>query len=205
MVSRVQKFLLRSFSVRLQARLQTESAMQQIEEIGLYCPADAEDTQRWDALSAFVETGGDVYGRDPAEDHVTGSAFVLSPDQGSVLLTHHAKLDMWLQLGGHCDGIADVPFVALKEAYEESGLRRIRPVGNPRQVLDIDIQTIPANAREPKHLHYDVRYLFVATDWTVTVSAESKALRWVPLGELATYAVNDSVLRLRNRACAALG
>jgi len=37
-----------------------------------------------------------------------------------VLLTLHAKLGRWLQLGGHCDDIRDPFFVAWKEAYEES-------------------------------------------------------------------------------------
>ncbi len=40
-----------------------------------------------------------------------------------VLLLHHAKLDKWLQPGGHCDGDPDVLRVALKEAEEESGLK----------------------------------------------------------------------------------
>ena len=37
-----------------------------------------------------------------------------------MLLTLHAKLGRWLQLGGHCDDIRDPFFVAWKEAYEES-------------------------------------------------------------------------------------
>ena len=179
--------------------------MKQIEEIGFFSPSNPSDDDRWDALSAFVTTGIDVFSRDPAVGHVTGSALILSPDHGSVLLTHHAKLDMWLQLGGHCDGIADVPFVALKEAYEESGLRRICPIGDPRRVLDVDVQTIPANASEPAHLHYDVRYLFVATDLDFKISSESKALRWVPLGDLGTYNSSDSLLRLREKARAVCG
>ena len=178
--------------------------MKDIEEIGFFAPDTDADQQRWAALCDFVAAGTDVFGRDTAVGHVTGSAFVLSPERGSVLLTHHAKLDMWLQLGGHCDGIADVPFVALKEAYEESGLRRIQPVGDPRRVLDVDIQTIPANSKEPAHLHYDVRYLFVAADLEVALSTESKALRWVPLAELARYNASDSLLRLRRRAEAML-
>ena len=179
--------------------------MKQIEEIGSFSPANAADTHRWDTLRTFVTTGSDVFGRDPTFGHVTGSAFVLSPDRDAVLLTHHSKLDMWLQLGGHCDGIADVPFVALKEAYEESGLRRIRPFGDPRRVLDVDVQTIPANASEPAHLHYDVRYLFLATDLDFTISAESKALRWVPLFDLVTYNSSDSLLRLREKTRAVCG
>lgn len=182
--------------------------MKNIEEIGFFEPREDADHNRWFELSDFVTTGrvtgSDVFGRDPAVGHVTGSAFVVSSDHRSVLLTLHAKLDMWLQLGGHCDGIADVPFVALKEAYEESGLRRIQAFGDPRQVLDVDIQTIPANLKDQEHLHYDVRYLFVASDLEFKISAESKSLRWVPLADLEDYNASDSLLRLRSRAQAVL-
>ena len=41
---------------------------------------------------------------------------------------HHTKLDRWFQLGGHCDGEANVLAVALKEAQEESGIMDIAPV-----------------------------------------------------------------------------
>ncbi|MFY0311407.1 hypothetical protein ACFMBG_16070 [Leisingera sp. D0M16] len=64
-------------------------------------------------LLAFCGREPQAFGRNPETGHVTGSAFVMSPDMKSVLLTHHRKLGRWFQLGGHCDGIADVPFVAL--------------------------------------------------------------------------------------------
>ncbi len=129
---------------------------------------------------------------------MTGSVFLLSPDTSAALLTHHVKLDRWLQPGGHCDGVTDVPFVALKEAYEESGLSRIRLI--PDQVLDVDIHEIPANAREPAHLHYDIRYLAFAEVGEIAASAESNALAWVPLTQLEDYTQANSVLRLRAAA-----
>jgi len=128
---------------------------------------------------------------------VTGSAFVLSPDRQAVLLTHHRKLNRWLQLGGHCDGIADARFVAMKEAYEESGLARVRLLS--QDVFDVDIHEIPARDPEPAHLHYDVRYLMVAEAGSVSVSSESLDLAWVPLADLERYSKADSVLRMRDR------
>lgn len=114
-----------------------------------------------------------------------------------MLLTHHAKLDRWLQLGGHCDGIADARFVALKEAYEESGLSRIRLMFD--QVFDIDIHEIPARGTDPAHLHYDVRFLMQVEAGRVAASAESHALDWVPLVQLDRYACSESILRMRRR------
>ncbi len=158
---------------------------------------DARDAEMWTRLSRFCAEEPGAFDRDPARDHVTASAFVLSPDLTSVLLTHHARLNLWLQLGGHCDGIADAPFVAAKEAYEESGLRRIRQLG--QEVFDVDIHQIPPSSREPAHLHYDVRYLFVAEAGTARASVESHALAWVPLADLAGFGVGDSVSVLHRK------
>lgn len=174
--------------------------MTHIDGIGRFEPCGLRDRENWQKLLDLLDAHPAPFGREPNPGHITGSAFVLSPDGTEVLLTHHAKLDMWLQLGGHCDGIADVPFVALKEAYEESGISRICPVGDPEQVLDLDIQTIPANARDPEHLHFDLRYLFRAQTRDFTVSAESKALAWVPLSGLERYTTNPGVLVLREKA-----
>ncbi|MDE4172696.1 NUDIX hydrolase [Phaeobacter sp. PT47_59] len=176
--------------------------MERIEGIGQYKPQNARDRQMWDQLSEFCAHEPQAFGRDPLTSHVTGSAFVLSQDLQSVLLTHHRKLDRWLQLGGHCDGIADAGFVALKEAYEESGLTRIAPLS--AQVFDVDIHEIPANSKECAHLHYDVRYLFRAVTGEISVSDESHALEWVPLQRLHEKTDAASVLVLRDKLPAVL-
>ncbi|PYG34492.1 NUDIX hydrolase [Pelagimonas varians] len=168
--------------------------------IGPFLFEDPRERSERAKLTAFLKaTGLAGFSRDPTlGGHVTGSAFVLSPDGGSVLLTHHAKLDRWLQLGGHCDGICDVRFVALKEAYEESGLAHIRMLKT--EVLDLDIHVIPASAKEREHLHYDLRFLMQAEVGDLHISSESKALKWVPLDQLEQYSTDPSVLRLRNKA-----
>ena len=60
--------------------------------------------------------------RDHLPGHITASSWIIDKDRKSVLLTHHAKLDRWLQPGGHADGQEDVLAVAQREAYEETGL-----------------------------------------------------------------------------------
>ncbi|WP_291734650.1 NUDIX hydrolase [Leisingera sp. F5] len=165
--------------------------------VGCYKLRTARDRDMWRRLRVFCESEPQAFGRNPETGHVTGSAFVMSPDRTSVLLTHHRKLDRWLQLGGHCDGIADVPFVALKEAYEESGLSRIKPLSG--QVFDVDIHEIRQTAKDRARLHYDVRYLFQAEAWEIAVSGESYALAWVPLDRLEEVTESPGVLVLREK------
>ena len=139
----------------------------------------------------------DAFTRNPEHGHITASALVVSRDCKALLMTHHAKLDRWLQLGGHCDGLKDPYFVAKKEAYEESGLHQIHSLA--ADIVDIDIHAIPASAREPEHWHYDLRYVFQADQSAaLQLSHESRQLRWVALDGLESVTDAPSVLRLRS-------
>jgi 8-oxo-dGTP pyrophosphatase MutT (NUDIX family) len=113
---------------------------------------------------AFVGAHGDCLLRSCAPGHVTASAWILSPDGGSCLLTRHKKLGKWLQLGGHVDGEQRVERAALREAREESGLQSFELLAPGRELLplDLDVHPIPARGREPGHLHWDVRFLLRA-------------------------------------------
>ncbi|MGR4882006.1 NUDIX hydrolase [Streptomyces sp. LARHCF249] len=132
--------------------------------------------------------------------HVTGSALVIDPQRGRVLLTLHKKLGMWLQMGGHCepgdDTLADA---ALREAREESGIASglsLLPGGPVR----LDRHPIPA----PCNWHLDVQYAALAPAGAVAeISEESLDLRWFPYEEVAAVA-DTSVVRLLEAALARL-
>ncbi len=152
----------------------------------------------------FVRSEPQCFERTLAKGHITGSAWIVSEDGGEVLLTHHRKLDRWLQLGGHADGDADVLAVALKEAREESGLEDFEPLGGG--IFDLDIHPIPARKDEPEHLHYDVRFVLRATGPTAyTVSEESHDLRWVRLEEVVGLTEEKSMLRMVRKWAALRG
>ena len=167
--------------------------------IGTFRPRAARDRTEWARLAAFLARHGQAaFSRDPRiGGHVTGSALVLSPDGQAAALVHHAKLNRWLQPGGHCDGLPDAAATALREAEEETGLTGLsllRP-----EVLDIDIHEIPARGADPAHLHYDIRFLLQAATTRLRVSEESHAVAWVPLTDLERHTTAPSVLRLRDR------
>ena len=169
-------------------------------------PAERAEVARW---QAFVRAHPDCLERTCAPGHVTGSAWIVSPDHRDVLLTHHRKLGRWLQLGGHADGERDLLAVALREAREESGMERFHvpagPPGAPPLPLDLDVHEIPARGAEPAHLHWDVRWLLVAAPGQRLVrSHESLDLRWVPRRELAAFVDEESQLRMERKAGAIL-
>jgi 8-oxo-dGTP pyrophosphatase MutT (NUDIX family) len=158
-------------------------------------PLTEEEERMKVRLRDFVAAHEDCFQRSLTIGHVTGSAWIVDLTRTHVLLTHHGKLDKWLQLGGHADGDSDVLRVALREASEESGIAGIRPVSPA--IFDVDIHLIPARRTEPEHFHYDVRFLLEA-DRTVPLrmSDESKDLRWVPLASVESLTQEESVLRM---------
>ena len=73
-------------------------------------------------IRTLVTDHPDCFERTCQLGQVTGSAWIVPTDLTKHLLTHHRKLDRWLQLGGHADGQSEPYLVALREAEEESGL-----------------------------------------------------------------------------------
>ena len=149
-------------------------------------------------FARFVRRQPRCFERDCFDDgHITGSAVLLDASANAMLMTLHAKLGRWLQLGGHADCNSDPLAVACREAREESGLG-VTPV--LRDPIDLDIHAIPPLGDDPAHLHYDLRFLLVAERAPLAISDESLALKWVPLGDVASMTREDSILRLVDKA-----
>jgi 8-oxo-dGTP pyrophosphatase MutT (NUDIX family) len=140
-----------------------------------------------------------AFHRDHLPGHITGSAWVLNQDRTKVLLVHHAKLNRWLQPGGHADGDEDVVGVALRELDEETGVKQVKPLMNG--IFDLDIHPIPLRKDFPQHDHYDVRFAFIADDREpLIVSEESHDVQWVLLRELERFTDSESVLRMAKKS-----
>lgn len=141
----------------------------------------------------FLHAHRDAFERSNQAGHFTGSAWLVSADGMRVLLMHHRKLDRWLQPGGHADGDTDLAGVALREAQEETGVTGLHLDGG---IFDLDRHRIPARGGEPEHWHYDVRYVIRATGSESFVpNAESRALAWRPIAEVAMDTSLDVSLR----------
>ncbi len=156
-------------------------------------------TERFTAFLAYCP---ECFQNDCWAGHVTGSAWVVDPAASSVLLTHHRKLDRWFQLGGHSDGDPDPVAVATREAIEEGG---VSVSLLDTTIFDLDIHAIPARKNDPEHFHFDVRFVFQAHSRDFRVSAESKALAWVPIERLRDYTDEESMLRMQRKWFAASG
>jgi 8-oxo-dGTP pyrophosphatase MutT (NUDIX family) len=160
-----------------------------------YRPEDEEDKLTLSRLQTFVTQNPRCFERSLSSGHLTGSAWIMNPDRDRVLLTHHRKLNRWLQPGGHADGNPDILAVASREAREETGLTSLRLLSP--HIFDLDIHLIPATPTVPAHYHYDIRFIFEADPAEpLTVSQESKELGWIALHELSKFNPDSSMLRM---------
>ncbi len=165
-----------------------------IEELKAYADRYHDEADAVKRALALARGRSDCLSRSRRAGHVTGSAFVVDPAMERVLLVHHAKLDAWLQPGGHVEAGETALTAALRETLEETGVAA--EPAEPGSVFDIDVHEIPARGEAKAHLHYDVRYLLTAEPGETTVSHESKAVEWVSLDEAARRNPSDSITRM---------
>ncbi len=132
--------------------------------------------------------------RTTAPGHLTGSAMVVDPSSGRVLVLLHTKLRRWLQPGGHADGDHELAGVALREATEETGIDGLEVLV---PAVDVDIHTVDHGDALGEHLHLDLRFVVVAPpDAAAPGNHESLELRWVDPDGLAELADEPGLLRL---------
>ncbi|MDC7221835.1 MAG: NUDIX domain-containing protein [Spirochaetales bacterium] len=166
-----------------------ESLSGLIEQYGKEYPREAEK------VSLFLQfLRGEELSEELSRGHFTGSAWVINRERTDILMTHHAKLNLWLQPGGHLDEGEGALEGALREVKEETGLtgRLLK-----ESLFDLDIHLIPARKSDPAHYHFDIRFFVEADSKTdLAVTEESHDLKWIPLDQVQLYNRSDSILRM---------
>jgi 8-oxo-dGTP pyrophosphatase MutT (NUDIX family) len=118
-----------------------------------------------------------------------------------VLLTLHARLERWLQTGGHIEATdPTLQAAATREAAEESGLAELSLDPSP---LLLSKHEVPCGPVRPTY-HLDVQYLVLVNRLvTPCASVESSDVRWFAHDQLPE--VDHSVLALVQAASVRLG
>lgn len=155
----------------------------------------SEENQYKSQILDFLKSTDLFLGKKNPDGHITGSAWIISRDRKKILLTHHKKLNKWLQLGGHTEEDETIYEGALREAKEESGLLNVNFF--IKDIFDIDVHIIPARKNEKAHYHYDIRFILEGDRCEkLGISEESNDLKWVDLNKIIDYTDSRSILRM---------
>lgn len=160
-----------------------------------YSPADHDEQRYRMQMLEAAAVAVDPFDRgEYVPGHFTASAFIIHPEGDRVLLIHHGKIGIWVQPGGHIDpDDAGLIEAAMREVAEETGVADPTPIGDG--LFDIDVHEFPETAGQPRHLHFDLRFGFVAGGGVLAATEEVRDCRWVRLDELDDLGVGRSVTR----------
>ena len=159
-----------------------EGQLRLIEEIEKYEPFNEMEERDKELILRALRREENVFSRENSLCHMTASAWISSPDRTKVLMAYHNIYDSWSWLGGHADGDTDLLRVALKEAEEESGLSKVKPL--MQDIFSLEVLTVDGHMKKGKyvssHLHLNVTYLLEADDREMVHAKEDEntGVRW---------------------------
>ena len=128
--------------------------------------------------------------------HFCASAFVINPENKKILLVKHHLYDRWVQPGGHIEDNETPEEAAMREVYEETGLK-IKLLGEhfPREDDLIRPLGIQCNRKGNGDRHFDFLYAAVPNDLNgeLVISNESFDIGWFSRKELENMKVFPDV------------
>ena len=165
-------------------------------ELKHYLGNNSDEKINVEKMLKFLQEEENCFSRSNLDGHFTGSAWIVDDTHQWILMTHHKKLNKWLQLGGHADENENLLEVAYNEAVEESGLNDLSVASE--KIFYIDIHRNPQNKDTPPHYHYDIRYIFTSkmNPDIVVVSEESKDVAWVSKDDVLNKNNEKSIERM---------
>ncbi len=128
--------------------------------------------------------------------HFCASAFVINPINKKILLVKHKDYDKWLQPGGHIEEDETPEEAAIREVYEETGIK-ITILGErfPREDDLVRPLGIQCNRKENGDRHIDIIYYAKPNDLEapLKINDESLDIRWFTRNELEQLPVFPDV------------
>lgn len=166
-----------------------------IQEIKNYQPYNEQEEKDQAVILTCLQTYNNLLTRENPVVHFSSSGFVVNTKRDKVLMIHHNIYNSWSWTGGHTDGEKDFLEVAIREAKEETGIQRVKVLGEG--IFSLDVLPVPAHVKKgtyiSAHLHLSVAYLLEADECEfLTIKPdENSGVQWIKIEELDHYVDNE--------------
>ena len=128
--------------------------------------------------------------------HFCASAFIINPKDKKILLVKHSDYDKWLQPGGHIEDDETPEEAAIREVYEETGIK-IKLLGErfPREDDLIRPLGVQCNRKKDGNRFFDIIYAAVPNSENpkIKINDESTEIGWFKRNELDRMPVFQDV------------
>ena len=167
------------------------------ESIEKFIPYNEQEENDKEMMLKYMDTFEDVLTRDNKMCHFTASNWIVNKDKTKVLMIHHNIYNSWAWTGGHADGDDDLKHVALKEAYEETGLNNLKLLSD--DIFSLEILTVDGHVKRgkyvPSHLHLDLSFLIEADEnEEIRIKEdENSDIKWVDIEESSIITNEDKM------------
>ncbi len=178
--------------------------MDYLTAITQFKPSTAQEAADQETILAFIKKNpDDVLRRENKIAHLTSSALIYNTSKDKLLMVYHNIYKSWSWTGGHADGDRDLFQVAIKEAQEETGLKRFE--ASDSKIVALDILPVFGHLKNGKavsaHLHLSVAYVFQASE-TETVAIkpdENSGVQWIPISALDDFVSETHMLAVYHK------
>ncbi len=123
------------------------------------------------------------------------SAYIIDPSTKKILLVEHKDYNRWVQPGGHIEDFETPEEAAVREAYEETGIK-VRLLGKhfPREEDFIRPLGIQKNRSKNGDVYVDIIYPAIPIHGTeLKMNDESKNIQWFSRDELENIDVFEDI------------
>ena len=175
-----------------------------IEAIKKYKPINNQESNDQRIILDYIDIfGNDVLTRKNEIAHLTSSGIILNDSMTKMLMIHHNIYKTWTWTGGHTDGESDLLAVSVKEAVEETGVKRIVPL--MREIASIDIIPVYGHMKQDKfvssHLHLNISYILLAdeNESTIVNTNETSGVKWIDINMISTFSNEPYLVEIYNK------
>lgn len=169
----------------IKIKINVDNLKKEIEKFNPY--NEQEDVEKRIMLN-YINDFEDVLTRQNEYGHFTSSSFILNKERTKILMIYHKIYNSWAWTGGHSDGDSDLLYVAMKEAKEETGIKKVTPI--LENIYSLEIINVNGHEKRGKyvgsHVHLNVTYLLeVDENEEIHIKEdENSGVKWVPINKI---------------------